>query len=234
MEDLCARYVKDMVPSLAMEFPVLAAVAEEEPVLVVSVCDGVGYPGWYDKEHILDCMKNSPMREKCKWCNGAGSWMGHYCDVCGGRGCVRTLPGTAKYPRCRGSRRNFGRLMRPCGTCMGTGRAISWSQGYGLVCPRLPHDRDTTPPESGSDSPKQHVNNSSDYYEILGVAKQAPLQDIEKAYRRLALKYHPDKNPADPRANQDRFVRINTAYQVLSDEDARRAYVQERSVRVKQ
>ena len=62
-----------------------------------------------------------------------------------------------------------------------------------------------------------------DYYEILGVASEAPPEDIRAAYRRLALRYHPDRNPGDPRA-EDRFKEVAEAYGVLCDPDKRSRY----------
>jgi len=62
-----------------------------------------------------------------------------------------------------------------------------------------------------------------DYYEVLGVSKAAGLDDIKKAYRKLALKYHPDKNPGDPTAEEN-FKEAAEAYGVLSDEQKRAAY----------
>ena len=55
-----------------------------------------------------------------------------------------------------------------------------------------------------------------DYYEVLGVKKGASIEEIKRAYRKLAVKYHPDKNPGDKQA-EDRFKEINEAYAVLSD-----------------
>jgi molecular chaperone DnaJ len=62
-----------------------------------------------------------------------------------------------------------------------------------------------------------------EYYEILGIAKDASLEDIKGTYRRLALKYHPDKNPGDHEA-EEQFKLISEAYQVLSDTEKRQLY----------
>ena len=62
-----------------------------------------------------------------------------------------------------------------------------------------------------------------DYYEILGVPKGARIEDIKGAYRRLALKYHPDKNPGD-KASEEKFKEINEAYEMLSDPQKRSQY----------
>ncbi|UOR03927.1 molecular chaperone DnaJ [Hymenobacter aerilatus] len=62
-----------------------------------------------------------------------------------------------------------------------------------------------------------------DFYEILGVAKTASGDEIKKAYRKVAIKYHPDKNPDDPSA-EDKFKEAAEAYEVLSDQDKRARY----------
>ncbi|AIZ63336.1 molecular chaperone DnaJ [Hymenobacter sp. DG25B] len=62
-----------------------------------------------------------------------------------------------------------------------------------------------------------------DYYEVLGVAKTAAGDEIKKAYRKVAIKYHPDKNPDDPSA-EDKFKEAAEAYEVLSDEQKRARY----------
>jgi len=62
-----------------------------------------------------------------------------------------------------------------------------------------------------------------DYYEILGVPRDATQEQIHRAYRRLALKYHPDKNPGNKEA-EEKFKLISEAYQVLSDPEKRRIY----------
>lgn len=64
---------------------------------------------------------------------------------------------------------------------------------------------------------------TKDYYEILGVPRDASEDDVRKAYRRLALKLHPDKNPNDPEAER-KFKEISEAYEVLSDSEKRQAY----------
>src|SRR5690606_27440733 len=62
-----------------------------------------------------------------------------------------------------------------------------------------------------------------DYYEVLGVARDASEADIKKAYRRLAMKYHPDRNQNDPEA-EVKFKEAKEAYEVLADADKRAAY----------
>lgn len=62
-----------------------------------------------------------------------------------------------------------------------------------------------------------------DYYEVLGIAKGTSEDDIKKAYRKLAMKYHPDRNPDDPTA-EDKFKEASEAYEVLSDAQKRSAY----------
>lgn len=62
-----------------------------------------------------------------------------------------------------------------------------------------------------------------DYYEILGVPRNATLEEIKQAYRRLAVKYHPDRNPGNKEA-EEKFKKINIAYEVLSDPKKREIY----------
>lgn len=63
-----------------------------------------------------------------------------------------------------------------------------------------------------------------DYYEVLGVDKKASKEEIKKAYRRLAKKYHPDMNKDDPKKAEEKFKEISEAYGVLSDDTKRRQY----------
>ncbi len=64
---------------------------------------------------------------------------------------------------------------------------------------------------------------AADFYEVLGVKRDAGAKDIRQAYRRLARKLHPDVNPGDKQA-EERFKEVNAAYEVLSDDDSRRKY----------
>ena len=64
-----------------------------------------------------------------------------------------------------------------------------------------------------------------DYYEVLGVDKKASADEIKKAYKKLAIKYHPDRNPGDKEA-EDKFKEAAEAYEVLSDENKRARYDQ--------
>ena len=64
-----------------------------------------------------------------------------------------------------------------------------------------------------------------DYYKVLGVERKANADDIRKAYRKLAMQYHPDKNPGDKKS-EEKFKEINEAYQVLSDDQKRARYDQ--------
>ncbi len=63
----------------------------------------------------------------------------------------------------------------------------------------------------------------SDYYQVLGVGRAASPEEVKKAYRKLALKYHPDKNPGDKKA-EEQFKRVSEAYAVLSDSGKRKQY----------
>ena len=64
-----------------------------------------------------------------------------------------------------------------------------------------------------------------DYYEVLGLSKGASSEEIKKAYRKLAVKYHPDKNP-DDKASEEKFKEIGEAYEALSDPEKKSAYDQ--------
>lgn len=62
-----------------------------------------------------------------------------------------------------------------------------------------------------------------DYYEVLGVGRSASADDLKRAFRKLAMQYHPDRNPDDPQA-AERFKECSEAYEVLSDPEKRRSY----------
>ena len=64
-----------------------------------------------------------------------------------------------------------------------------------------------------------------DYYEILGLGRDASPEDIKKAFKKLAMKYHPDRNPDNPKA-EEQFKEVKEAYEILSDQQKRAAYDQ--------
>ncbi|MFP3974819.1 MAG: DnaJ domain-containing protein [Dehalococcoidia bacterium] len=65
-----------------------------------------------------------------------------------------------------------------------------------------------------------------DYYKTLGVSKNASQDEIKKAYRKLAMQYHPDKNPGNEQWANDKFKEVNEAFSVLGDEQKRKQYDQ--------
>ena len=65
---------------------------------------------------------------------------------------------------------------------------------------------------------------SEDFYEVLGVDRNADSNAIKKAYRKLSLKYHPDKNPNNKEAAEEVFKKVSFAYGILSDEKKRQDY----------
>jgi molecular chaperone DnaJ len=64
-----------------------------------------------------------------------------------------------------------------------------------------------------------------DYYEVLGVSRTASDAELKKAFKKLAMKYHPDRNPDDPAANE-KFKEAAEAYEILSDSEKKSAYDQ--------
>lgn len=67
------------------------------------------------------------------------------------------------------------------------------------------------------------MESTRDYYDVLGVSKDVGASELKKSYRKLAMKFHPDQNPDDPRA-EEKFKELGEAYEVLGDEDKRAAY----------
>ena len=67
------------------------------------------------------------------------------------------------------------------------------------------------------------MKEKKDLYEILGIGRDATKEEIKKAYRKLALKYHPDHNPGNQEA-EEKFKEVNMAYEVLSDPDKKKGY----------
>ena len=63
-----------------------------------------------------------------------------------------------------------------------------------------------------------------DYYETLGISRDVSSEDIKKAYRRLAVKYHPDKNRDNSKEAEEKFKEVSEAYKILSDGEKRKIY----------
>ena len=68
------------------------------------------------------------------------------------------------------------------------------------------------------------MNSKRDYYEILGVSRNAGEQEIKSAYRKLAMQFHPDRNPDDKTGSEEKFKKITEAYSVLADSNKRASY----------
>ncbi|MCK4368672.1 MAG: DnaJ domain-containing protein [Dehalococcoidales bacterium] len=73
-----------------------------------------------------------------------------------------------------------------------------------------------------------------DYYQVLGVSKNATAKEIKKAFRKLAMQYHPDHNPGGEKWANEKFKQINEAYEVLSDPDKRAVYDNDSRIRAQQ
>eukprot|EP00316_Scyphosphaera_apsteinii_P004568 CAMPEP_0119317806 /NCGR_PEP_ID=MMETSP1333-20130426/44407_1 /TAXON_ID=418940 /ORGANISM="Scyphosphaera apsteinii, Strain RCC1455" /LENGTH=495 /DNA_ID=CAMNT_0007323857 /DNA_START=80 /DNA_END=1567 /DNA_ORIENTATION=- len=86
----------------------------------------------------------------------------------------------------------------------------------------------TTRKKKGAKKPsvKQKAKDSEDYYKILGVPRNANTKDIKKAFRKLSVQWHPDKNPDNKEEAEEKFKSIANAYSVLSDDEKRKVYDQ--------
>ena len=73
---------------------------------------------------------------------------------------------------------------------------------------------------------QQQKEPGEDYYKLLNVKRNASDQEIKKAFKKLAIKYHPDRNQDNPDAAKEKFQKIANAYETLGDEDKRRIYDQ--------
>lgn len=82
------------------------------------------------------------------------------------------------------------------------------------------------PPFSKIERKKEKMANKRDYYEVLGVSKSATDDELKKAYRQMAKKYHPDANPNNKEEAEKKFKEVNEAYEVLSDKQKRQMYDQ--------
>ena len=74
--------------------------------------------------------------------------------------------------------------------------------------------------------PKMEPLKDGDYYVLLGVSRSATEQEINKAYKKLAVKYHPDKNPEEKEISEANFKKVSEAYEVLSSKEKRQTYDQ--------
>jgi DnaJ-class molecular chaperone len=67
------------------------------------------------------------------------------------------------------------------------------------------------------------ANENTEYYKVLGIEREATGREVRKAFRKLSVQYHPDKNPGDEEA-ADKYMQITEAYEVLSDSNKRQIY----------
>ena len=65
---------------------------------------------------------------------------------------------------------------------------------------------------------------AKDYYEILGISRDASTADIKKAFKKMSIKWHPDKNPNNKKEAEEKFIEVSNAYQVLSDPKQKEIY----------
>ena len=74
--------------------------------------------------------------------------------------------------------------------------------------------------------PMEKLPADASYYDLLGVPRSATEQEINKAYKKLAVKFHPDKNPGDKELAEENFKKVCEAYEVLSNKEKRQTYDQ--------
>jgi len=72
----------------------------------------------------------------------------------------------------------------------------------------------------------ERLSDSASYYDLLGIQRTATEQEVNKAYKKLAVKYHPDKNPGEKELAEENFKKVCEAYEVLSNKEKRQTYDQ--------
>ena len=132
----------------------------------------------------------------------------------------------------------LGGWLRECGSKrlrVGQGRPVTWHPGISGTGEKAARGH-VVFFASGKDAPAvfepppvaaapffEMATVKRDYYEVLSVQRNANGDELKKSYRRLAVQYHPDKNPGDPKA-EDKFKELGEAYDILNDPDKRAAY----------
>ncbi|KAF8063597.1 X-domain of DnaJ-containing-domain-containing protein, partial [Lyophyllum atratum] len=130
-------------------------------------------------------------------------------------------PGTLLQIRCFSCQTIISHAFYPGQVASSSGRTVNSSSTNGGHQPSSSQGGAT--PRRGRKIGTQERPLETGYYDILGVAIDGTTDDVKKAYRRLAIKHHPDKNPDDPNA-EERFKEIAIAYQTLSDDTLRKKY----------
>ncbi|XP_063231880.1 protein tumorous imaginal discs, mitochondrial isoform X2 [Bacillus rossius redtenbacheri] len=135
-----------------------------------------------------------------------------------------------RFVLCYGGVNNFTyRFLHVCITCnkLHSSSVTSWTN-FGIL-KRISSPNLTLTVGTARSLPRRHISTSNhcaarkDYYEVLGISRNASQKDIKKAYYQLAKQYHPDTNKGDPDAGR-KFQEVSEAYEVLSDEERRKQY----------